>query len=97
MGLGKECGAVTGAFMVIGFKIHGEKDERDARSKSHDLVKEFIRRFEAQHDTIVCKDLIGADLATVSGREKATKENVFQTHCPKFVKTASEILLDIEG
>lgn len=95
MGLGKECGALTGAFMVIGLKIRGEKDERDARFKSYDLVKEVIRRFEAQHKTIGCKELLGADLGTTAGREKAAKENLFQTLCPNFVRTAAEILLDI--
>jgi C_GCAxxG_C_C family probable redox protein len=95
MGFGKECGAATGAFMVIGLSLQGEKDERDARFKSYDLVKEFVVRFEAKHRTIVCTHLIGADLGTSAGREKARKENLFQTLCPDFVKTASEILRDI--
>jgi C_GCAxxG_C_C family probable redox protein len=95
MGLGKECGATTGAFMVIGLSVQGEKDEREARFKSYGLVEEFIRRFEAKHGTIVCKQLIGVDLGTSAGREMATKENLFQTLCPDFVKTASEILRDI--
>ncbi len=95
MGLGKECGAVTGAFMVIGLRVQGEKDERDARFKAYGLVKDFIRRFEARHGTMLCKDLIGVDLGTSDGRERATKENLFQTLCPDFIKTASEILRDM--
>jgi C_GCAxxG_C_C family probable redox protein len=95
MGLGKECGAVTGAFMVIGLRVQGEKDERDARFKAYDLVKEFIRRFEAKQGTIVCNDLIGVDLGTSKGREMATKGNLFKTLCPNFVQTASEILRDM--
>jgi C_GCAxxG_C_C family probable redox protein len=95
MGLGKECGALTGGFMVIGLSVQGEKDERDARFKSYCLVKEFIRRFEAKPRSIVCKDLIGLDLGTSAGRERATQENLFQTLCPDFVKTASEILCDM--
>jgi C_GCAxxG_C_C family probable redox protein len=95
MGLGMECGAVTGAFMVIGLRVEGEKDERDARFKSYDLVKEFIHRFEARHGTILCRELIGVDLGTPGGRERALKENLFQTLCPDFVRTASEILRDM--
>jgi C_GCAxxG_C_C family probable redox protein len=95
MGFGKECGAATGAFMVIGLNVQGEKDERDARFKSYDMVKEFVVRFEAKHGTILCKDLIGIDLSTSDGRESARKENLFQTLCPDFVRTASEILRDI--
>jgi C_GCAxxG_C_C family probable redox protein len=95
MGLGKECGATTGAFMVIGLSVQDEEDERKARFKSYGLVKEFIRRFEAKHGTIVCRQLIGVDLGTSAGREIAAKENLFQTLCPDFLRTASEILCDI--
>jgi len=97
MGLGKECGAVTGAFMVIGLSIQHEKDEKDARYKSHGLVREFVKRFEARHETILCKDLLGVDIGTREGREKAVKENLFKTLCPQFVKTAAEILADLES
>jgi hypothetical protein len=81
--------------MVIGLSVQGEKDERDARFKSYGLVKDFVRRFEAKHGTIVCRDLVGVDLGTRAGRERAAKENLFQTLCPDFVKTASEILRDL--
>jgi len=97
MGLGKECGAVTGAFMVIGLSIQHEKDEKDARYKAYDLVKKFKNRFEARHGTILCKDLLGVDVGTREGREKAVKEKLFQTLCPEFVKTAAELLADPEG
>ena len=95
MGLGIECGAFTGGLMVIGLMIRGEKDERDARFKSYDLVKQFKNRFEAAHGTILCKDLLGVDVGTREGREKAVKENLYQTLCPDFVKTAGEILKDL--
>jgi C_GCAxxG_C_C family probable redox protein len=94
MGLGKECGAVTGAFMVIGLSIRKSQDEKEARFKAYGLVKEFIERFEARHQTILCRDLLGVDVGTREGRERAVKENLFQTLCPDFVKTASEILRD---
>jgi C_GCAxxG_C_C family probable redox protein len=96
MGLGKECGAVTGAFMVIGLSIQQEKDEKDARLKAYDLVKEFTKRFEARHRTFLCKDLLGVDVGTSEGRRRAVKENLYQTLCPDFVKTAAEILRDLQ-
>jgi C_GCAxxG_C_C family probable redox protein len=96
MGLGKECGAVTGAFMVIGLSIRQEKDEKDARLKASALVKKLKNRFEARHGTILCKDLLGVDVGTSEGREKAVKENLYQTLCPNFVKTAGEILKDLQ-
>jgi C_GCAxxG_C_C family probable redox protein len=97
MGLGKECGAVTGAFMVIGLSIRQPKDEKDARFKAGDLVKGFKNRFEARHGTILCKDLLGLDVGTSEGRKIAVKEKLFQTLCPDFVKTAAEVLADLES
>jgi C_GCAxxG_C_C family probable redox protein len=97
MGLGKECGAVTGAFMVIGLCIRQPKDEEDARFKAYDLVKRFKYRFEAAHGTTLCKDLLGVDVGTREGREKAVKQNLHRTLCPDFVKTAAEVLADLES
>ena len=96
MGLGNECGAVTGAFMVIGLSIRQPKDEKDARFKAYDFVKRFKNRFEARHGTILCRDLLGVDVGTREGREKAVKENLYRTLCPDFVKTAAEVLVDLE-
>lgn len=96
MGLGKECGAVTGAFMAIGLFIQKAQDEKDARLKAYTLVKEFIKRFESTHGTLQCKDLLGVDVGTSEGRARAVKENLFQTVCPDFVKTAAEILRTFE-
>ncbi|NIT04190.1 hypothetical protein GTO10_04690 [Candidatus Saccharibacteria bacterium] len=79
--------------MVLGFKFQGETDERQARYKTYDLVKEFIERFETNHGTIVCKELLGGvDLATEAGRRQALKRKLFTTVCPKFVQSAADIL-----
>jgi C_GCAxxG_C_C family probable redox protein len=96
MGLGKECGAVTGAFMVIGLSIRQPKDEKDARFKAYDFVKRFKNRFEARHGTVMCRDLLGVDVGTSEGHEKAVKEKLYRTLCPDFVKTAAEVLVDLE-
>ena len=95
MGLGKECGAVTGAFMVIGLSIQKAQDEKDARFKAYDRVREFVKRFEARHETILCKDLLGVDVGTREGQKRAVKKKLYQTLCPDFVKTAAEILRDL--
>jgi C_GCAxxG_C_C family probable redox protein len=93
MGRGGICGALISAFMVLGFKFQEETDERQARYKTYDLVKEFIGRFETNHGTIVCKELLGGvDLATEDGRRQAREEKLFTTLCPKFVQGAADIL-----
>jgi len=96
MGIGRICGAVSGAFMVLGFKYQNEDDERQARYKTYDLVKEFIKRFEEKHGATNCKDLLGGvDLSTETGRQEAVDRKLFTTVCSELVRDAAKILDDL--
>jgi C_GCAxxG_C_C family probable redox protein len=96
MGMGRECGAVTGALMVLGLKVQEASSEKETRYRVYDLVKEFVRFFEEKRGTIICKDLLGVDLGTPEGRDKAIKDNLFRTLCPGFVRDAAQILADMK-
>jgi C_GCAxxG_C_C family probable redox protein len=93
---GGTCGAVTGAFMVIGLK-HGKTkaDDNNAREKTYELAKEFTARFVERNKSIVCKELLGHDLSTPEGREAVKEKKLATTICPKFVQDAVEIVVDI--
>ncbi len=94
--LGKTCGAVTGALMVIGLKygkaIPGDETPRE---KTYDLTREFIRKFENINSTTVCRDLIGYDLTDEQGLKKARASGVFQTLCRKYIADAVKTLEDM--
>ena len=94
--MGDTCGAVTGAFMVLGLK-HGRTDAKDVatREKNYSCVKEFCTAFKARNKSIVCRDLLGCDLGTPEGRQYAKDHRIPPTICPKFVKDAAEILEDL--
>lgn len=62
----------------------------------YDLVKEFVRLLEEKHETIIRKGLLGVDLGTPEGRNKAIKDNPFRTLCPGFVRDAAQILADMK-
>ena len=49
-------------------------------------------RFEKRNGSTRCKELLGCDISTPAGAEKATQENRFRTICPKLVQDAGEIL-----
>lgn len=87
------CGAVTGSCMVIGLK-HGYIDAADALSKgtTYGLVGELVKQFKSRHGSIICRDLLGVDIATDEGLMKALETNIFRTVCPRFVRDAAEIL-----
>jgi C_GCAxxG_C_C family probable redox protein len=97
MGMGRECGAVTGAMMILGFKVQEASTEKETRFKVYDLVRELVRLFEKKHGTIVCKDLLGVDVGTPEGRDKAVKDGLFRTLCPGFVRDAAQILSDMKA
>jgi len=87
------CGAVSGAFLVIGLK-HGRTRAEDiaAREKTYALVREFIGRFEARHGRAKCLDLLGCDVGTPEGRKLAEEQKLHQTKCEGFVRDAVELL-----
>ena len=97
MGMGRECGAVTGAMMVLGLKVQEASSEKETRFRVYDLNKELVRRFEQKHGTIICKDLLKVDVGTPEGRDKAVKDKLFRTLCPGFVRDAAQILSDMKA
>ena len=96
MRLGGPCGAVTGAFMVIGLKYGSIKaDDVQAKEKAYGLVREFVNLFESRNGSIECTRLLGCDLSTPEGRMFAREKNLFTSVCPKFIRDAAEILEQI--
>jgi C_GCAxxG_C_C family probable redox protein len=92
MACAETCGAVTGSYMVIGMK-HGHSLP-DAREKANTKLKiqRFNEKFKKEHGTLICKELTGFDISTPEESFAASEENVFQTKCPRFLKTACTIL-----
>ena len=93
MHLDQTCGAVTGAFMVLGLKYGRTRaDDLEAKMKVAKLTNEFAKKFRTRHVSIRCTDLMGCNISTEKGFEEAKKKDLFKTLCPKYVKTAAEIL-----
>lgn len=85
---GRTCGAVTGAFMVLGLKF-GDQNcvTADGRKKVYDAVVEFTKSFEQIHGSTDCEELLGCNVVTAEGMRKAKEENLFYTICPKLIKS----------
>jgi C_GCAxxG_C_C family probable redox protein len=92
----KSCGAVTGAYMVIG-ALHGRinPDDTDARDKTYSLIKKFNERFITLHGSLSCRELLGVDLQTESGREEAESHGYFEKRCSVYVEDSERILMEI--
>jgi C_GCAxxG_C_C family probable redox protein len=94
--LGEACGAVTGAFMLIGLK-HGRIRAEDlpARDRTYAAMRQFAHRFKALHCSIQCRCLLGLDLGTEEGLRMAREKNLFQTVCVGYVRHAAELVEEI--
>jgi len=94
--MAETCGAVTGAFMVLGLK-HGPAsvDDQGAKEKTYELVRQFAGSFKTRHGSLVCRDLLGCDLSSPDGWQRAKEEKLFSTICPKIVEDAAEILEEL--
>ena len=88
--MGLTCGAVTGAFLVIGLK-HGrtQADDQAARDKTYALTKEFVQFFRDTFGTISCRELIGIDLNMSEDMERAEREGIFENKCTEYVSSAA--------
>ncbi|KAF0185204.1 MAG: CGCAxxGCC family protein [Nitrospirae bacterium] len=86
MGIGLECGSVTGALLVIGLK------NGSSHKKTFTAVEQLQKQFRSIHGSTVCSQLLGVDMSTPAGVKKAEKAGYFTTRCPLFVRTASDIL-----
>jgi C_GCAxxG_C_C family probable redox protein len=92
MACAETCGAVTGAYMVIGMKHGHSTPEPDKKANTKTLVKKFNEKFIAEHGSLICKKLTGFDISTPEGSAAAGKARVFETLCPDFIKTSCRII-----
>ncbi|MFZ5449004.1 MAG: C-GCAxxG-C-C family protein [Thermodesulfobacteriota bacterium] len=93
MGMGSECGAVTGALMVIGLKYGKTADtDQQADKATFQRVAVFLKEFKGRHEHLGCSQLLGVDMGTPEGVKEAGKLGLFTKRCPAYVRSAVEIL-----
>jgi C_GCAxxG_C_C family probable redox protein len=90
------CGALTGAFMVIGLKYgkvitDGTKYGTDTET-TYRLVSELASKFRERHGSIHCRELIGHDLNDPAQREEAVRQGLFKTRCGQYIVDAVDLL-----
>jgi C_GCAxxG_C_C family probable redox protein len=90
--MAETCGAVTGAFMVLGLRYGGTSPgDQQAKEKTYDRVREFAERFKARNGSLVCRDLLDCDPKPPQHPDLARDTYLFSTNCPKFLRDACEI------
>ena len=92
MACAETCGAVTGAYMVIGMKHGHTSPNPEAKAKTKQMIQKFNEKFTEKHGTLICKRLAGYDISTPEGASAAHEEGVFSSKCPEFIKTSCKII-----
>ncbi|MBW2202156.1 MAG: C_GCAxxG_C_C family protein [Deltaproteobacteria bacterium] len=91
---GAVCGAVIGAVMAIGLK-QGRANTMEEALRNLAVAREFRRRFEAEMETISCRELTGADLSTEEGIEQFMSSDTPQAVCFPAVRVAYRLVVDL--
>jgi C_GCAxxG_C_C family probable redox protein len=94
--LGETCGAVTGAYMVLGLKHTLSCDNPEQKKeKTYAAVQRFSQEFKARNGSLLCKDLLGLDLLTPEGAKTMKETDIGKTKCEKYVRDSAEILQEM--
>ena len=91
--MGETCGAVTGAFMLIGLKCGQIRaDDKTAKDTTYRIVREFVEKFKERNQSIVCRELLGLHPGTPEGSQTFKEKDLKNTICVKLVRDAAEIV-----
>jgi len=90
------CGALTGAFMVIGMK-YGKENSDGTRygtetETTYRLVADLAGKFQEKNGSIYCRELIGHNLMDPAERAKVVELGLFKATCRKCILDAVELL-----
>ncbi len=87
------CGAVTGAYMVLGLANPvSQENPQQSADKIRTLRNEFNRKFKELHGGLTCTELLGYNLTIPEEATKAREIGVFTTICPNLVRDSAKII-----
>jgi C_GCAxxG_C_C family probable redox protein len=91
---GAVCGAVAGAVMGISLKMEkGDTMEEGLRVLG--VMQEFRRRFEAEMETINCRELTGMEMSTKEDIEQFMNSDIPQTVCFPAIGVAYRLAVNL--
>ncbi len=94
--LQQTCGAVTGAYMILGIHHSNSKLSFSEQKKETALsIRSFQEKFIEKFDSDQCSNLIQCDLKTEQGQQEFKEKNMFHEVCGKCISEAIRILDDM--
>ena len=95
--LGEVCGALSGAFMVVGLMFgYGKNCSAEEKNSHYALIREMGEAFKKEYGTYLCRDLLkGLGEKKYPLPQKENIENYKARPCLIFVEKAVDILEEI--
>jgi C_GCAxxG_C_C family probable redox protein len=94
--LQETCGAVTGAFMVLGIYYCSKfTDNKDRKEATYSAIQKFADRFNSIHSTLNCKSLMNCSLRTEEGQKYIKENNLHEKVCEKCIADAVRIVNEL--
>jgi C_GCAxxG_C_C family probable redox protein len=91
--IGKTCGAVSAATIVLGLLATKTKPtDSEARMRLLHDVRQLMTGFEERHGTTECKPLIGIDISTAEGITAFNNSGLRDTRCVEAITTVTDVL-----
>lgn len=88
------CGTVSGMALIAGL-VCGNTDPKNqaAKTKNYETVRKMADAFKAEHQTIICREILGLRAAEKSAApETRTEEYYRKRPCARMVATAARII-----
>lgn len=88
------CGAVSSMFAIAGLKSgYISPVDDDLKAKHYEFIQALARKFKEQHDSIICRELLGLSEGEDSPLPSKRTEEYYATRpCESFIRTASQII-----
>lgn len=98
MRVGGVCGAMSGAYLVLGLAFGGEAClTREGRGELAPTVDAFAANFRERVGAVDCPAIVGCDLRTDEGRARSKEQGLSALRCAPAVRAAAELLEELLG
>jgi C_GCAxxG_C_C family probable redox protein len=90
------CGAVTGAFMVLGmYNSSKYQDNLALKNATYPMIRLLDAKFRAIHQSTNCRSLLQCDLSSEDGHTYAVENKLFEKICEKCIADAVGIVEEL--
>ncbi len=87
------CGAVTGAFMVIGLLYGFDSPDHNAKKELYEKIQAVANQFKEINGTIVCRELLSLNVQSqIATPDRRTEEYYKRRPCLRHIREMADIL-----